>query len=134
MWPRRNVLPQTCGLEQVTADPFSAVGDPFDDRRGMAALQEVALPRSGSDPLALSEARRAWNRSRITPVSEIRCECARRSCRDRVPAVAETHRREADEFVVVPAHSGGVAVVRVADRFFVVESRAAVPQSSGEVS
>lgn len=28
---RRNVLPQTCGLEQ--ADACSAVGDPFDHRR-----------------------------------------------------------------------------------------------------
>lgn len=100
----------------------------------MAQVQEVALPRSGSSPLALSEARRAWNRSRIAPVSEIRCECGRPSCRARVPAVAETH-READEFVVAPAHSDGVAVVRVADRFYVVESRAhAVPQSSGEAS
>ena len=100
----------------------------------MVEVPEVALPRSGSGPLALSEARRARNRSRITPVSEIRCECTQPSCRDRVPAVAETH-READEFVVTPAHSDGVAAVRVADQFFVVELRThTVPRSLGEAS
>jgi hypothetical protein len=52
-----------------------------------------------------------------------------------VPAVAETFRREADQFVVAPAHSDGLVVVRVTDQFFVVELRAhAVPQSSGEAS
>jgi hypothetical protein len=101
----------------------------------MAEVQGLAFPRSGSRPLALSEARRAWNRERIALVSDLRCECTRPSCRDRVPAVAEMHRREADQFVVAPAHSDGVFVVRVADRFFVVELRAhAVPQSSAEAS
>jgi len=88
-----------------------------------------------SSPLALSEARRAWNRDRIALASDLRCECTRSGCRDRVPAVAETHRREADQFVVAPAHFGGGVVVRVADRFFVVELCAhTVRQSSGEVS
>jgi hypothetical protein len=49
----------------------------------MVEVPEVARPRSGSGPLALSETRRAWNRSRITPVSEIRCECTRPNCRNR---------------------------------------------------
>jgi hypothetical protein len=39
-----------------------------------------------------------------------------------VPAVAETHRSAADQFVVAPAHLDGGVVVRAADRFFVVES------------
>ena len=113
----------------------------------MAEVQEVAFPRSGgayraassvarpgqpstgpnlatrewirSSPLALSEARRAWNRDRSALASDLRRECARPSCRDRVPAVAETHRMEADQFVVAPAHFDGGVVVRAADRFFV---------------
>ena len=71
----------------------------------------------------LSEARRAWNRDRIGLASGLRCECTRPGCRDRVPAVAETHRRAADQFVVAPAHFDGGVVVRAADRFFVVELR-----------
>jgi hypothetical protein len=76
-----------------------------------------------SSPLALSKARRAWNRDRIGLVSDLRCECTRPSCRGRVPAVAESHRRGADQFVVAPAHFHDGVVVRAADRFFVVESR-----------
>ena len=79
-----------------------------------------------SSPLALSEARRAWNRDRIGLVSDLRCECTRPSCRGRVPAVAESHRRGADQFVVAPAHFDDRVVVRAADRFFVVVSRGRV--------
>jgi hypothetical protein len=79
-----------------------------------------------SSPLALSEARRAWNRDRSALVSDLRCECTRPSCRGRVPAVAESHRRRADQFVVAPAHFDDGVVVRAADRFFVVESRGRV--------
>jgi hypothetical protein len=43
-----------------------------------------------------------------------------------VPAVAESHRRGADQFVVAPAHFDDGVVVRAADRFFVVESRGRV--------
>jgi len=79
-----------------------------------------------SSPLALSEARRAWNRDRSALVVDLRCECTRPSCRGRVPAVAESHRRGADQFVVSPAHFDHGVVVRAADRFFVVESRGRV--------
>ena len=74
-------------------------------------------------PLALSEARRAWNRDRIGLVPVLRCECARSSCRDRVPSVADTHRKAPGQFVVTPAHFEWGVVVRAADRFFVVEPR-----------
>ncbi len=85
--------------------------------------------------LAVSEARRAWNRDRIGLVSDLRCECTRLSCRDKVPAVAETHRRVADQLVVVPAHFDGGVVVRAADRFFVVESGGrAIRHSQGEMT
>jgi hypothetical protein len=88
-----------------------------------------------SSPLALSEARRAWNRDRIGLVSDLRCECTKPSCRGRVPAVAETHRRVADQFVVAPAHFDGGVVVRAADRFFVVELRGhGIRQSPREAS
>ena len=72
----------------------------------------------GSSPLALSEARRLWNRERLGLVSDLRCECTRPSCRGRVPAVAESHGRGADHFVVPPAHFDDGAVVRAADRLF----------------
>lgn len=88
-----------------------------------------------SRPPALSEARRAWNRDRVDLVPDLRCECTRPSCRARVPAVAEMHRRVAGQFVVVPAHFDGGVVVRAADRFFVVDVRGhAVGQSPMEGS
>ena len=91
--------------------------------------------RVRSSSLALSEARRAWNRDRIGLVSGLRCECTRPSCRGRVPAVAETHRRAADQFVVAPVHFDGGVVVRAADRFFVVELRGhAIRQLPGKAS
>lgn len=117
----------------------------------MAEVPVVAVPRSGraypaapsverrrapsadpgrttrerlrSNPLALSEARRAWNRDRAGLVSHLRCECTRPGCRGRMPLVAETHRRVTDQFLVAPAHFDGGIVVRAADRFFVVELR-----------
>jgi hypothetical protein len=146
---RRQVLPQACGLEQVrpTHPAWSAIrsitGGAMVDvavvvvpRRGSAvrAASSVVQPgrpsadrshaargRIRSGPFALSEARRTWNRDRIGSVSDFRCECARPGCRDRVPAVAETHRRLADQLVVSPGHFDRGIVVRAADRFFVVE-------------
>jgi len=88
------------------------------DRAGPAASREWL--RSGP-VLTVSEARRAGNRERIGVIGELRCECARPSCRDTVPAAAETHRGIAERFVVMPAHFDGGVVVRAADRFFVVE-------------
>ena len=50
-----------------------------------------------------------------------------------MPIVAETYRRLADQFLVAPAHFDGGAVVRAADRFFVVELRGhTVRDSPGE--
>ena len=80
--------------------------------------------------LPLSEARRSWNGERVGLVSDLRCECARTSCRDTVPAVAATHRCLPDYFIVSPAHLDGNAVVRAADRFFVVESRRSASRNS----
>jgi hypothetical protein len=117
----------------------------------MVEVPEVAFPRSGgadrstpslmrpglpsadlnlatrewirSGRLALSEARRAGNRARIGLVSELRCECTRPNCTETLPGVAGTHRRLADQLVVAPAHLDSGVVARVADRFFVIESR-----------
>jgi hypothetical protein len=75
-----------------------------------------------SDPLALSEARRASNRARIGLVSALRCECTRPNCTETLPSVAGTH-RSADQLVVAPAHFDDGVVARAADRFFVIESR-----------
>lgn len=68
-----------------------------------------------------SDVRRALDREQIDLVGEFRCECGRPTCRDTVPAVAETYRGSADRFVVTPAHFGGGVVLRAADRFFVVD-------------
>jgi len=108
----------------------------------MVEVPSVAFPRNGSTsgsrsidrdltarvwiqsrPLPLREARRTHNRERIGLVTELCCECGRRSCRDTVPAVAERHRSLADHFLVAPTHFDGNVVIRAADRFFVVESR-----------
>jgi hypothetical protein len=116
----------------------------------MVEVPEVAFPRSGgadrsapslmrpgspsaglnlatrewirSGPLALSEARRASNRAGIGLVSELRCECTRPNCTEKLPCVAGTH-RTADQLLVSPAHLDGGVVARAADRFFVIESR-----------
>jgi hypothetical protein len=69
----------------------------------------------------LGESRRAGNHERIGLGSELRCECARPSCRGTVPAAAETQRGSSQRFVVIPAHFEAGVVVRAADRFFVVE-------------
>jgi len=76
-----------------------------------------------SRPLALSEARRAGNRAGIGLVSGLRCECTRPNCTEMLPGAAGTHRRVADQLVVAPVHFDGGVVARVADRFFVIESR-----------
>jgi len=80
--------------------------------------------RISSSALALSEARRAWNRDRIGLVSDLRCECPSPTCQAWVPAVAESHRGDAGLFIVASTHFNGGLVVRAADRFFVVEPRA----------
>ena len=98
----------------------------------MVEVSAVARERLRLSPRALSEARRAWNRDRVGLVSDLRCECTRPSCRGRVPAVAESHRRRADQFVVAPAHFDDGVVVRAADRFFVVSRGRVVGRSARE--
>ena len=108
-------------------------------RRGMDRARTAApspRPRGRPGAVALSqrlrpsEALRALNRERIGLVTELRCECGQLTCRDTLPLVAETHRGMADRFVVTPAHFSDGAVVRAADRFFVVDLGArALPQS-----
>ena len=79
---------------------------------------------------SLAPARRAGNVERRGFVSRLRCECALPSCRETFPDGAESYRGTAERFIVVPAHLGAIvtranrhhaAVVRAADRFFVVE-------------
>jgi hypothetical protein len=81
--------------------------------------------RIWSSQLMLSEARRAWNCDRLGLVSELRCECADARCQAWVPAVAATHRKDPEEFLVAPTHCDHGLVVRAADLFFVVELVAA---------
>jgi len=116
----------------------------------MVEVPEVAFRRSGGDrsaptlmrpgsaladpncaTLTLSEARRAGNRARIGLVSELRCECARPNWTETLPGVAGTHRR-ADQLVVTPAHLDGGVAARIADRFFVIESRGDAMRHSRE--
>lgn len=87
-------------------------------RSNLATRQQI---RSSSLPLG--EARRAWNLDRIGLVTDLRCECTRPTCRATVPAVADTHRTKAAQFIVTSTHFDGGLVVRAADRFFVVEPR-----------
>ena len=63
-------------------------------------------------------------------VNELRCECGRASCRETLPAAAESYRGNDGRIIVVPAHLGAIVlltdldggtVVRAADQFFVVE-------------
>lgn len=96
------------------------VASPMSGHARRVALKATVRERIRSSPLALSRARRAWNRERGVG-SSLRCECARPSCRAWLPALAETHRRAAGQFVVAPAHFHEGVVVRAADRFFVVE-------------
>jgi hypothetical protein len=87
------------------------------------------LPRLARGP-GLAPARRAGNVERRGFVTRLRCECALPSCRETVPAGAESYRGTAERFIVVPAHLGAIVtpanlddttVVRAADRFFIVE-------------
>jgi hypothetical protein len=64
-------------------------------------------------------------------VTRLRCECGLPGCRETFPAVAESFRGTAERFIVAPAHLGALVnpanlgdatVVRVSDRFFVVET------------
>ena len=103
-----------------------AVGFPRSGRTWTSRSADRGLTTGVRIPLRslrLSEARRAWNRERIGLVSELLCECTRPTCRDTVPAVANTHRSMADHFLVAPAHVEGNVVIRAADRFFIVASR-----------
>jgi hypothetical protein len=85
----------------------------------------------------LALARRTGNLERTGIVGRLRCECPLPECDETVPALAETHRGILEHFIVVPAHLGGLVaanalgatVVRAADRFFVVDLRAADPSS-----
>ena len=81
----------------------------------------------------LARERRAGNSQRNGFVARLRCECGLPGCHETVPALAEPHRGLPERFIVVPAHVGGLVkaaelgadtVVRVSDRFFVVELRA----------
>jgi hypothetical protein len=87
------------------------------------------LPRLARGP-SLAPARRAGNVERRGFLTRLRCECALPSCRETVPAGAESYRGTAERFIVVPAHLGAIVtpanlddatVVRAADQFFVVE-------------
>ena len=95
-----------------------APGVAFPQRRGMHGARTGAPSPPRLRP---SEALRALNRKRIGLVSELRCECGRPTCQDTVPLVAEMHRGMADRFLVRPAHFSDGAVIRAADRFFVVD-------------
>lgn len=108
------------------------------DRARTAAL--IPRPRGRPSPvtpsqrLRPSDVRRALDRERIDLVCEFRCECGQSTCRETVPAVAETHRGSADCYVVTPAHFSGGVVVRAADRFFVVDfGRRPRPQAQSGV-
>jgi hypothetical protein len=55
-------------------------------------------------------------------LAELHCECGRQHCRETFPAVAERHRGASGRVIVVPNHYRGLGtVLKVADRFFVVE-------------
>jgi hypothetical protein len=81
-----------------------------------------SVTRSTAVP-ALSELRRARNRQNIGLIAELRCECTVPNCRETFPAAADGHRGAAERFIVAPAHLNGDTAVKVADRFFVIESR-----------
>ena len=103
-------------------------------RRAQPAAERTPGPSGASQRLRPSEALRALNRERIGLVTELRCECGQLTCRDTLPLVAETHRGMADRFVVKPAHFSDGAVVRAADRFFVVDlGGGALPQTQSSL-
>jgi hypothetical protein len=76
----------------------------------------------------LREGRRGGNRRQRGLDTDLRCECPELSCRVVVPASAEAHRGREQRFIVAPAHAGTDAVIRAADRFFVVEARFAAKE------
>jgi hypothetical protein len=80
---------------------------------------------------ALSEMRRAGNRTNLGRITELSCECATPSCQETFPAGAVSHRGTADRFIVAPAHLNGDSAVRVADRFIVIEPRRLVDMTEG---
>jgi hypothetical protein len=89
---------------------------------GPSSTDRATREWAQSNPRALSEARRAGNRAHIDAVRELRCECTVPNCSEMLPAAAALHRKDADQFIVAPAHFAGCTVIRAADRFFVVES------------
>ena len=87
------------------------------------SVPEARQPMVPAAMSALSERRRAGNRTNLGRITELSCECATPSCRETFPAGAVSHRGTADRFIVAPAHLNGDTAVRVADRFIVIESR-----------
>src|SRR5690348_13139472 len=78
-----------------------------------AVRRRFRSARTSSSQLTLRDSRRAWNRDGIGLLSDLLCECTRPSCQERIPAVADAHRRIVDQFAVAPAHVDGGIVVRV---------------------
>jgi hypothetical protein len=72
---------------------------------------------------ALSEVRRAENRTNLGRLTELSCECAIPSCRETFPAGAVSQRGSADRFICAPALLMGDTAIRVADSFIVIEPR-----------
>jgi len=97
---------------------------------GPSSTDRATREWAQSNPRALSEARRAGNRSHLDAVRELRCECTVSNCSELLPAAAAFHRKAADQFIVAPAHFAGCTVIRAADRFFVIES----PEHAGNHS
>jgi hypothetical protein len=88
---------------------------------GPTAASLASRRRARSSQLDLSEARREWNYDRIGLGADLRCECGSPRCQATAPAIAASHRRGADQFVVASTHFVGGRVVKAADQFFVVE-------------
>ena len=89
----------------------------------VAVVQHATRSRPSRRNTEVSGARHNGNRHRTAHVAELRCECARPTCRATIPVVAEAHRGSDDCLVVVPAHfSGDGVVIRAADAFFVVRA------------
>jgi hypothetical protein len=86
--------------------------DPLDPRSRRARSNGTA---------SLGWLRRAQNQKDTAPRGELRCERADPACRKTFPAAAVDHRGAPGRLIVAPTHVNGATVVRVADRFFVVE-------------
>ncbi len=70
------------------------------------------------------------------------CECGDSRCRSTIPASAEQHRGGSERVIVDPLHVGFGTIVRIADRFIVVDTAGqemlspwkAVPRSGRRVA